>query len=407
MEDHGQTLASERLQPSPVALTPVFKGMPSLKIRVVQVGYGGVSGIRHVLTELALGLRSKQISSDVFLYQRGIDSGISDAIGIDYEGASSLRTISKKSRADLMQLFKLSLEIDRMPASAVIHHGPVVALTHGIMWRLRRRKGPIPILVHHNPREGLSRLHRIIELSASRLVHVNVVVGSNCLPDPSRLSHRIFASTPIRISNPVGCRSLDRVLINTKNSSIIQVAMVGRMVNQKDFITLIRSVGLANLKGVKIHLSIAGIGPDLAEVTAAADRWGGNAVTIHGELPYQQALSLIATSDIYVQSSRFEADASTSALFAMFNNVPVVVSDVPGIREELKNCQPVPVEVFPLGNAERLAEILTRLAADPTRRTELGMRGKHFVTERNSCEVITEVWLELLESLGDAGQTKV
>jgi glycosyltransferase involved in cell wall biosynthesis len=393
-----KTRANRRSHPVSVPLVTEFRGLPPLPRAVVQVAYGGMSGIRHVVVELTCGLRAKGVSSDLILYQRGVDAGEAD---LDYEAASSLRVVAKESRLDFWQLIKLSLEIERNPASAAIHHGAVVALIHSAIWRVRGRIGPVPILVHHNPIDGLSWTQRVIELFASRLAHTNVVVGSNCLPDVSLRSHRIFASQPVRINNPVGCRSYSSVNGIPRDRAQLNVTMVGRMVRQKDFITLIRAVQLVDQdpEGPIIHLHIAGNGPDLQSIRSAIGQLGSEIVTLHGELPYQDALSLIASSDIYVQSSRFEADPSTSVLFAMFNSVPVVVADVPGIRDEFKFCEPTPVEVFSCGEAGQLGSRLKRLASDPAWRTELGGRGKSFVTERNSCEMISESWLELLGSI--------
>ncbi|HEY7587100.1 MAG TPA: glycosyltransferase family 4 protein, partial [Candidatus Deferrimicrobiaceae bacterium] len=98
---------------------------------------------------------------------------------------------------------------------------------------------------------------------------------------------------------------------------------------------------------------------------------------------------LYAACDVFVlpSVSRLEAFGIV-ALEAMSTGKPVVVADIPGVREVIEDgsegllAEPV--------NPQDLAEKVQRLIADPQLRAEMGRRGREKVLSAFSIERVTD-----------------
>lgn len=175
--------------------------------------------------------------------------------------------------------------------------------------------------------------------------------------------------------------------------------MVGRMVPQKDFVTLIKAFELMSNRHGRSELHIAGAGPDEQVIRLAASSITDK-VEFHGELAYEDALALIAGSDLYVQSTRGEADLSTSVLHAMMSGVPVICSRAPGILDELASSPGLElVSLFEMGDAKGLADEIERLASDDGLRELLVSSSREFIERVHGPEANRELWMNLLKSI--------
>lgn len=176
------------------------------------------------------------------------------------------------------------------------------------------------------------------------------------------------------------------------------VLLVGRIVPHKGvehFIEAARS-----LPGVE--LLVAGEGSSLESMEHLARSLGvQDRIRFLGRVSQENLPKLYAACDVFVlpSVSRLEAFGIV-ALEAMASAKPVVVADIPGVREVIDDgrdgllADPV--------NPQDLAAKIERLLADPALRAEMGKRGREKVLASFTQERVADQVLEVYRSVLDA-----
>jgi glycosyltransferase involved in cell wall biosynthesis len=145
------------------------------------------------------------------------------------------------------------------------------------------------------------------------------------------------------------------------------IVMTGRLVPEKDHATAIRALA-ALPPGFLI--AFVGEGPLRPELEKASSKAGiGDRCRFLGtrvDLP-----AILATADIYLQSSRIEG-FGIACLEAMSAGVPVVASEVGGLADLVRGAG----ALFPNGNARECARLIMELADNPALAAELSARGR-------------------------------
>lgn len=147
------------------------------------------------------------------------------------------------------------------------------------------------------------------------------------------------------------------------------VLFVGRLDPHKQPRLLLRAfefLGQSFLEEHRVRLVFAGPGSEeerLAnEIRMALFR---SSVRLLGPVSHDHALDLMSASDIFVLPSRHEG-LGLSVVEAFFSALPVVASDAEGLRDLVANGRTG--LLFPVGDAEALAESLRELISNPRRR---------------------------------------
>jgi glycosyltransferase involved in cell wall biosynthesis len=173
---------------------------------------------------------------------------------------------------------------------------------------------------------------------------------------------------------------------------MIRVGTAARLAKVKGIEYLIEAV--SHLKDV--HLEIAGDGPQREELERAVTVFGvSDEVTFTGWI--DDVAEEMSTWDIYAQPSIAEG-FGIAALEAMALGIPVVASDVGGLREIIVDGE-TGFLVSPKSPG-RLAARIRELAADSELRARLGQAGreraaKYFSRERE-CAAIQSAYEKLL-----------
>lgn len=155
----------------------------------------------------------------------------------------------------------------------------------------------------------------------------------------------------------------------TPGAPVRRIAMVARLAAPKRVDTLIRAFAQAALPDCELIL--AGDGPQSAALRALADTLAPGRVHFYGVVTDIPAL--LASAQIFALASDHEG-FPLSVLEAMRAGMPIVASDLPGIREQLADGD---CGVLIPGNDEQLwASIFTELAANQERRETLGNRAR-------------------------------
>ncbi|HKZ23955.1 MAG TPA: glycosyltransferase family 4 protein [Thermoplasmata archaeon] len=151
--------------------------------------------------------------------------------------------------------------------------------------------------------------------------------------------------------------------------------------------------------------AIAGEGPLLGTMRRFAATMGvADRVRFLGRVPDEDLAAVYAACDVFVLPSVSRLEAfGIAALEAMATAKPVVVSDIPGVREVIEDgregllADPV--------NPQDLAEKILRLLADPEARKEMGRRGREKVLAEFTIDRVTDRVEDVYRSIA-VGATK-
>ena len=155
--------------------------------------------------------------------------------------------------------------------------------------------------------------------------------------------------------------------------SRVRFVSVGRLAPPKDFRTLI--LAAASFDPAQAEFVVLGGGPERRELEDEIGRLEiEDRVVLAGEVADVQAR--LRDADVFVLSSRSEG-LPISVLEAMSAGLPVVASDVGGLKELVE--QGISGTLVPPGDPKELARSLAELLDDPGRRRREGAAGRRRV----------------------------
>lgn len=161
------------------------------------------------------------------------------------------------------------------------------------------------------------------------------------------------------------------------------VGTVGRMVAEKNQLSLIDAIVQLRATGADIHLMLVGDGPMRTRLQERANELGaGAAVTFTGAMP--DVRMALKTFDVFVLPSLSET-FSNAALEAMAMQVPVILTRTGGAAEMIEHGEQgyiVEVDELP----RRLPELLHRLRMDSALRARMGAAASLRVRQSFSLE---------------------
>lgn len=180
---------------------------------------------------------------------------------------------------------------------------------------------------------------------------------------------------------------------------------VGRLDHQKGVDWLLQTAPRW-LPTTECHLLIVGEGP-LYRYLMAVSRQLGIFANTHFVGWRQDVPEILAASTMLLLPSRWEGMANV-LLEAMASRLPVVATDVEGVREVLGDTGPA--QVVPFGDTDGLAARVTSLLKDRSLAESLGKANRRRVEEAFRIETTVESYQGLWRSLipcGEVPETKI
>lgn len=183
---------------------------------------------------------------------------------------------------------------------------------------------------------------------------------ANTLPIPTKRVHVIRNG----IAETTAARAIP-------GATVRRIVMVARLAAPKRADLVIRAFAHAALE--ECELALAGDGPQMKALSALADAVAPGKVRFLGAVP--DVPSLLATAQIFVLASDHEG-FPLSILEAMRAGLPIIASDLPGIREQLADggCG----WLVPDNDAEHWTSMLQQLAGSPMERERLGNSARQY-----------------------------
>ena len=164
----------------------------------------------------------------------------------------------------------------------------------------------------------------------------------------------------------------------------VVAAFVGRLDVQKGIDTLLEAIGRLRPARASIRFVLAGEGPLRARVAAFVGRHENQGFVRHLGFVHD-VRAVLSAADMLVMPSRWEG-FGLAAVEAMAAGLPVIASDVAGLREVVVDKKTG--LLIPRENAAILADSILALANDAGLRTRLGESGlrrarEHYGIEKN------------------------
>jgi glycosyltransferase involved in cell wall biosynthesis len=232
------------------------------------------------------------------------------------------------------------------------------------------------------------RVQAIVQHAAER-----IVVPSESVAQVSRDRAGIPLEKIIVIPNAVDIPShhVSRFPFHsaTPRTAPFQVGFLGRLDPIKRVPDLIEATAIL---GPRVHLHIFGEGPERPRIEQAITRFGiADRVTLHGAVPRPQ--DALEKLDLLVLPS--EAEGFGLVLIeAMAAGIPVVATDVPGIRDVVRNRETG--ILVPVASPGELAGAIGALLDAPAQREKMIARAREDVVERFSWERVLPRYRALL-----------
>ena len=168
-----------------------------------------------------------------------------------------------------------------------------------------------------------------------------------------------------------------------------RVCCIGALRPQKNMFALLDAVD-----GLDVELVIVGDGGQRDEIDRRVKSRGLN-VRLMGNMPHRELPSILNDAGLFILPSHYEGHPK-ALLEAMACGLPVIATNVPGIREIIRHKD----NGFLAGTSPReLRDAIKAVMADSGLRARMGCRARELVVERFALPRIVDMQLEMLEKV--------
>jgi colanic acid/amylovoran biosynthesis glycosyltransferase len=240
-------------------------------------------------------------------------------------------------------------------------------------------------------REKIQEARHVVTCTEHNRKHVLSIVGHDLRHKVSHVRHGL---------------DLDVYPAATPRGDLPLILSVGQLAERKGFAGLIRALRVLSDEGYEFRCRIVGEGPQRSELEALVAELSLEVVVeLCGALGHEQVIEEYSRATMFVlpctRTPTGDVDGIPNVLAeAMASRLPVVTSDLPAIREIVRD-RKSGLLVTP-GDVTSLVTAIRRLLGDPELREELGRRGRgtvgrEFEVETNVRRFAETMWPEWFE----------
>lgn len=169
---------------------------------------------------------------------------------------------------------------------------------------------------------------------------------------------------------------------------------VGVLIKRKGVDYLIRSLPeiIGNNKISCIIVGKGDYGESLKTLAKKLDLL--DIISFMGSVKTEELYYYYSMSDVFILPSVSEG-LPTTILEAMYFGLPVITTDIPGIRDHFKEC----AILVPPKNEKELAKAINRLLNDDNKRESMSRRGKELVREKYSWDKVSNTYINIYNDI--------
>jgi glycosyltransferase involved in cell wall biosynthesis len=273
---------------------------------------------------------------------------------------------------------------------------PDVVHAHALHQAARLRLGDIPVVLNL-PGEPNPRYHG--DLACADALVADGWAADHLPRKIGRTIHRVPKGVDSDAFRPDG--PSERAALGLEDRRV--VITVTRLVPIKNVQLLVEAMALVRGRVRDAHLLIVGDGPERERVRARAVALDiGHAVTLVGSVPQRETPGYYRAADVFALSSDFD-NSPNAMLEAMSSGLPVVATDVGGVREFKPDAGGA---VVPPRDPAALATAIERYLTQPAQARAAGalnrQRAANEFSWRSSAERLLDVYRLAIDWRGRA-----
>ena len=365
------------------------------QLRVSQVIYGGMGGHGSVSLSLVSGLKHAWLNQVI---ATGVEQPLPDYGHRAQRDNAAFVYVPKRRGLDLRML--------RGVYEALSAHAPTLIIVHCAAALLpalafARRHGSIVIQVEHQAPQNRTRANDLWLAVGSVTADALVTISD----DAARFVDRATRRLPSRAMRRTIWNGVDTHLFRPRDirqcSSLSNsITMAARFNEQRSQLVLVEAFRRvrSQLPNADVRLNLLGDGPTWRLVHAAVSDYGlTDVVHMPGAVSETDVLSVLQTTSVYVQASRFET-MSTSVLQAMACGLALVLTDIPGNRSILDAHHPA-AKFVAVDDIEAMAEAVAAFVGDHSLRQRAGEAARKLAQEQYSATHMCDAYVRLVNDL--------
>jgi glycosyltransferase involved in cell wall biosynthesis len=149
---------------------------------------------------------------------------------------------------------------------------------------------------------------------------------------------KMFGAKRVRIiPNWIDIKEIEAIQTSRKKSVVLRILFVGRLHRVKQIDLLIRAFHLVHERNPDIELYILGDGEQRQNLVKLANDLGlSDSIHFEGHVDQMSVFKMMKLSDVFVLPSKVEGNPRV-LIEAMVNKVPIVATNVPGIKEMIQH----------------------------------------------------------------------
>jgi glycosyltransferase involved in cell wall biosynthesis len=362
-------------------------------LKIAQIIYAGFGGLGSVAFSLVAADVEREHEWQIgFVGDQALDPSYPSRCAGHGVAWSAFR--SKPGRPYRAWL-ALARWLARMEPDAILLHSINSILPARLVAWWRR----IPLVaVEHTPNAVKSRSEWAASRLSMLLADRVVLLSAGYRDELGRAHGRLFRPAKVAIvPNGIDTERFRPAAPPTASAMAIRLGMVARFSFSKrqDLLVAVLRRLVDRRPDIEWRLAFAGDGDRLAAVhRLAADHRLADAVRFAGLLPEGMVADWLRELDIYVHASDGET-LSTSLLQAMATGLPIVASDIPGIRNLLAG-KGETIGILSPNDPESFADAILGLVDDPLHRRALGSRAREVCVGRYGNRAMLDAYLGLI-----------
>jgi glycosyltransferase involved in cell wall biosynthesis len=280
--------------------------------------------------------------------------------------------------------------VGAMSPDVILLHQPAMAP----VVRIAAPHSAVVVVEHQSMALKSAREHQASALAAWLSDAVVCLTETYAAAWRARRAHRPVAHKLVVISNGIDVRRFEGRDERRNGAGAITFGMHGRFVPSKDHVTLLHAFARAKQAMAQpIRMKLAGSGPTHDGIQRLVDELNlRNDVEFLGSIAAEAVPEFLRSLDVYVQASLGETQ-SNALMEAMASGLPVIASDVFGVREMV----PRGALLVPATDVAALARALGRGATDLRWRRTAGSEAAAAAASRFSQAVMFERYAALFD----------